>query len=127
MQFLEKLWKMIENTEILNLSQQKEEETIQYNNQIIRLQIFLEKTYQQQKWKKKTEILMKKYVHLGISKLELSKILMFRFWYDYLKLKYGKKIKLCYIDTDSFVVHLKTDHIYKDIAEDVETRFDTSN
>ena len=76
---------------------------------------------------KKTEILMKKYVHLGISKLELSKILMFRFWYDYLKLKYGKKIKLCYIDTDSFVVYLKTDHIYKDIAEDVETRLDTSN
>ena len=76
---------------------------------------------------KKTEILMNKPVYLGLSILELSKILMYEFWYDYVKPKYGENAKLCYMDTDSFIVHVKTDDIYKDIAEDVETRFDTSN
>ena len=76
---------------------------------------------------KKTEILMNKPVYLGLSILELSKILMYEFWYDYVKPKYGEKAKLCYMDTDSFIVYIKTDDIYKDIAEDVETRFDTSN
>ena len=52
---------------------------------------------------------------------------MYEFWYDYVKPKYDKKAKLCYLDTDSFIVHIKTDDIYKDIEEDVETRFDTSN
>ena len=41
--------------------------------------------------------------------------------------KYGEKTKLCYIDTDIFIVYIKSDDIYKDIAEVVETRFDTSN
>ena len=76
---------------------------------------------------KKTEILMNKPVYLGLSILELSKILMYEFWYDYVKPKYGKKAKLCYMDTDSFIVYIKTDAIYKDIEEDVETRFDTSS
>ena len=75
----------------------------------------------------KTEILMNKPVHLGLSILELSKILMYEFLYDYVKPKYGEKAKLCYMDTDSFIVYIKTDDIYKDIAKDVETRFDTSN
>ena len=52
---------------------------------------------------------------------------MYEFWYDYVKRKYNEKAKLCYMDTDSFIVYIKTDDIYKDIAEDVETRFDTSN
>ena len=52
---------------------------------------------------------------------------MYEFWYDYVKLKYGKKAKLCYMDTHSFTVYIKTDDIYRDIVEDVETRFDTSN
>ena len=52
---------------------------------------------------------------------------MYEFWYDYVKLKYGKNVKLSYMDTDSFVVHVKTECIYKDFAEDVETRFDTLN
>ena len=69
---------------------------------------------------------MNKPVYLGLSILELSKILMYEFWYDYVKPKYGEKVKLCYMDTDSFIVYIKTDDIYKDIAEDVETRFDTS-
>ena len=52
---------------------------------------------------------------------------MYEFWYDYVKPKYGKNAKLCYMDTGSFIVHVKTDNIYKDIPEDVETRFDTLN
>ena len=52
---------------------------------------------------------------------------MYGFWYDYIKPKYDKKAKLCYRDTDNFIVHVKTDDIYKDVAEDVEKRFDTSN
>ena len=52
---------------------------------------------------------------------------MYEFWYDYLKPKYDEHAKLCYMDTGSFIVREKTDDIYNDIAEDVETRFDTSN
>ena len=52
---------------------------------------------------------------------------MHEFWYDYAKPKYGEKAKLRYMDTDSFIVYIETDYFYKDIAEDVETRFDTSN
>ena len=70
---------------------------------------------------------MNKPVHLGLSVLELSQILMPEFWFDYVKPKYGEKAKLFCMDTDSFIVYIKTDEIYKDIAEDVETRFDTSN
>ena len=59
---------------------------------------------------KETEILMDKPVYLGLSILELSKILMYEFWYDYVK--YGENAKLCYMDTGSFIVHVKTDDIY---------------
>ena len=52
---------------------------------------------------------------------------MYEFWYDYVKPKYGEKAKLCHVDIDSFIVYINGDGIYKDIAEDVETRFDTSN
>ena len=76
---------------------------------------------------KKTEILMNNLFCLGLSILELSKILIYEFWYDYVKPKYDEKAKLCYVDTNTFIVYIKTDYIYKDIAEDVETRFDTSN
>ena len=70
---------------------------------------------------------MNKPADLGLSILHLSKTAMYEFWYDYIKQKYGEKAKLCYMGTDSFIIHVKTDDIYKDIAEDVETRFDTSN
>ena len=70
---------------------------------------------------------MNKPVYLGLSILDLSKTVMYEIWYDYVKPKYGENGKPCYMDTNSFIVHVKTDHIYKDIAEDVETRFDTSN
>ena len=52
---------------------------------------------------------------------------MYEFWYDYLKPKHNEKAKMCYMKTDSFIVYIKTDDIYKNIAEDVKTRFDTSN
>ena len=76
---------------------------------------------------KKTQILMNKPVYLGLSMLDLSKTVMYEFWYDYLKPKYGENAKRFYMDTDGFIVYVKTDNIYKDIAEDVEKRFDTSN
>ena len=66
-------------------------------------------------------------VFLGLSMLELSKILMYEFWYGYIKPKHNEKAKLCYINADSFIVNIKTDDNCKDIAENVETRFDTSN
>ena len=52
---------------------------------------------------------------------------MYEFWYDYVKKICGEKAKLYCMNTNSFVVYLKTDDIYKDIVEDVEIRFDTSN
>ena len=58
-------------------------------------------------------------VYLGLPILDLSKAVMYEFWYDYLKPKYGEIVKLCYMDTDSFILYVKTDYIYKGIAEDV--------
>ena len=52
---------------------------------------------------------------------------MYQFWYGYVKPKYGEKAKQCYMDTNIIRAYIKTDDIYKDIAEDVEKRFDTSN
>ena len=52
---------------------------------------------------------------------------MYKFWYDYVKPKYDEKEKLFHTDTDSFIVYIKADDIYKGISEDVETRYDTSN
>ena len=66
---------------------------------------------------------MNNLVYLGLSILDLSKTVMYEFWYDYVKRKYGENAKLSDLDTDSFIVHVKTDDIYKDIAEDFEARF----
>ena len=65
---------------------------------------------------RKTQIFMNKPVYLRLSFLELSKIAIQEFWYDYVKLKYCEKAKLCYMNTDSFIVYVKTDDIYKDLA-----------
>ena len=59
-------------------------------------------------------------MYLGLSILELSKTLMYEFWYDYIKSKYGEKIKLCYMDTDSSIVYIKTDDIYKTFQKMLE-------
>ena len=58
---------------------------------------------------KKTKVKINKPIYLGQAVLHLSKTLMFVFWYDYLKPMYGDKIRLCYTDTDSFIMHSKTD------------------
>ena len=76
---------------------------------------------------KKTKVKMNKPIYLGLSILEISKALMYEFWYGYMKPKYGDNVKLCYMDTDSFIMHIKTEDFYKDISNDVEKRFDTSN
>ena len=52
---------------------------------------------------------------------------MYEFWYDYIKAKYYNSAELCYMDTDSFIVHIKTEDFYKDIADDVRKRYDTSS
>ena len=75
---------------------------------------------------KKTEVKLNKPIYLRMSILDISKTLMYEFWYDYNKPKYGDRTKLCYTDTDSFVIHIKTEDFYKDIANDVERWFDTS-
>ena len=74
---------------------------------------------------KKVKVKMKKPTYLGLSILEISKIIMYEFWYDYVKKKYGDMAKLCYMDTDGLIMNIKTKDLYKDIAQ--EERFDTSN
>ena len=69
---------------------------------------------------------MNKPVCLGLSILEISKIVIYEFWFDYVKPKYGEKAKLCYMDTGSFIVYIKTEDIYVDITKDILTRFDAS-
>ena len=96
-----------------------------------RNQLVSEPNYHTTKWfsenllateMKKTKVKMNKK-----SILEISKTLMYEFWYDYMKLKYDDNVKLCYMDTDSFIMHIKTEDFYKGIANDVEKRVDTSN
>ena len=75
----------------------------------------------------KIKVVMNKPVYLGQAILDLSKIVMYEFHYDYMVPKYGlEKLKFCYMDTDSLVYDIKTEDFYEDIANDVETRFDTS-
>ena len=76
---------------------------------------------------RKVKVKMNKPIYLGQAILDISKPLMYEFWYDYIKSKYKHKARLCYTDTDSFVMHIKTEDFYKDLAGDVERRFDTSN
>ena len=74
---------------------------------------------------KKRQKPMNKPVYLSLSKLQLSKIVMYELRYNYVKPKYEEKAKLCCMDTESLIVYIKTeDFFYPDIAE---TRFDTLN
>ena len=61
-----------------------------------------------------------------LSIIEMKKT-MYEFWYDYMRPKYTNNVKLCYMETDSFIMNIKTNDFYEDIASDVENRFDTSN
>ena len=74
----------------------------------------------------KIKVIMNKPVYLGQAILDLSKIIMYEFHYDYMKPKHGKNLKLCYMDTNSLVYHIKTEDFYQDISKEAETRFDTS-
>ena len=76
---------------------------------------------------KQTKVKMNKPIYLGLSILDFSKILMYEFWYDYMKPKYNDNVRLCSMDTDSFIMNIKTNDFYKDISDDVDNRFDTSN
>ena len=76
---------------------------------------------------KKVKVKMNKPIYLGLSTLDISKITMYEFWCDYVKIKYQDRARLCYMDTDSFVVNIKTKDFNKDISQDVNKRFDTWN
>ena len=76
---------------------------------------------------KRTKVKMNKPIYLGLSILDISKILMYEFWYDYMKPKYNNNVELCYMNRDSFVMNIKTSDFYKDIANDVDKRFDASS
>ena len=76
---------------------------------------------------KNTKVKTNKPIYLDMSILDINKTLMYEFWYDYFNPKYQDKAKLCYTDTDNFVIHIKTEDFYEDIANDVEKQFDTSN
>ena len=75
----------------------------------------------------KIKVVMNKPVYLGQAILNLSKIVMYEFHYDYIKRKYNDdKLTLWSMDTDSLIYSIKTKDFYKDIADDVKDRFDTS-
>ena len=76
---------------------------------------------------KKIRVKMTKPLYLGMSILDISKILMYKFWYDYINPKYGDRAKLCYTDTDSFIIYIKTEDFLEDISIDLERWFDASN
>ena len=76
---------------------------------------------------KKRNVKTNKPIYLGMSILDISKTLMYEFWYNFIKPKYQDKAKLCYMDTDSFVIQIKIEDFHKDIASDVEKWLDTSN
>ena len=106
------------------------------NNDKKRNKLVSEPNYHTTKWfsenllaieMKKTSVKMNKPIYLGLAILSLSKILMYDYLYNEMKPKYKDRIRLCYMDMDSFIMHIKTEDFYKDIADDVEKKFDTSN
>ena len=101
-----------------------------------RNQLVSEPNYHATKWfsekllaveMKKTKVKMIKPVYLGLPRLDISKTLMYEFWYDHIKPKCQINAKLCDIDTHNFIIHISTEDFYKDIASDVKNRHDTSN
>ena len=75
---------------------------------------------------KKTAIVHSKPIYLGMSILVISKTWMYRFYYKYLKPKYGDGVSLVYTDTDSLILRIETEDLYKDIQNDIPEWFDTS-
>ena len=76
---------------------------------------------------KKIRVKMTKPLYLGMSILDISKTLMYEFWQEYIRPKYGDRAKLCYTDTDRFIIYIKTEDFFEDISNGVERWFDTSN
>ena len=70
---------------------------------------------------------MNKPLYLGMSILDISKMLLYKFWYDYIKRKYEDRSKLCYTSTDSFIIHIITEDLFADISDHVERWFNISN
>ena len=70
---------------------------------------------------------MNKLLYLGMAILDISKMFMYKFWYDYIKPRYGDRAKLCYTDSDSFIIHIFIEDFFEDSSEDVERWFDRSN
>ena len=126
-QFLKKQWKMSEGIEIdiklvttgekriILVSEPNYHTTKHFSENLLAIEM------------KKTKVKMNKPVYLGMSILDISKTLMYEFWYEYIKPKYKEKAKLCYMDTDSFVINIFTEDFFEDINNDVERWFDTSN
>ena len=76
---------------------------------------------------KKTKLKMNNPMYLGMSILDISKTLMYKFWYDYFKPNDGDRAKLCYTDTDSFIINIISEIFFEYISNDVEVWYDTSN
>ena len=68
---------------------------------------------------KKTKVKMNKPVYLRMPILDISKTLMYTFWYDYIRPKYEYRARLCYMDTNSFIIHGITEDFFEDIVDDV--------
>ena len=76
---------------------------------------------------KKVKVKMNMPIYLGMLIVGINKTLIYEFCYDYIKPKYQYKAKICYMDTDGFVIHIKTEYFYEDITDGTEKWFDTSN
>ena len=73
------------------------------------------------------EVKMNNPVYLGFLTLKINKTLMYKFWYEYITPRYQQNAKLCYKDIDGLIIYIKTEDVCKDIANNVEKRFDKSN
>ncbi len=76
---------------------------------------------------KKTVVKLSKPIYLGMSILDLSKTLMYKFHYNHIKPKWGNDVELLFTDTDSLCYEIQTDDVYKDISKDADEWYDTSN
>ena len=123
---MEKLWKYVRNHRDIKLitSEKRRKRLVsepnyhsckRFSNHLMAIEM------------KKRRVKMNKPLYLGMSILDISKILMYEFWYNYIIPKYGEKAKLCYTDTDSFIIYIKTEDFFEDISSDVERWFDTSS
>ena len=85
------------------------------------------RTFLSNRNEKKTKVKMKKPIYLGMLIFDIIKTLMYKFWYNYFKPKYGDRAKLCHTDTDGFIIHIVTEDFFEDISNGVEAWYDTCN